>query len=195
MRRSLLGVAACLATFAVSTARAQDFGDFPAYGGFGGTYVQAPSLYYPYPGIVESRFGTFFSTPIIPGVPESRLEAATIEATNAAHAGIEADQVAPAAAEAEKNAVGKAATRKATRTYARGYNRPPAPFRRVLPRGDLADLNLPAQGIVPAYTPDSRYQTYGQSYGMGPYGTNHYSGYWHGYAPMNYYPTPIYPEP
>jgi len=205
MRRILLGAAAAgLATFSLATGvRAQGVGDPPAYGGFGGPYVQAPSLYYPYPGVIESRFGTFFTAPIIPGVPESRIEAATIDATNAAHvAEAEAEGVAPAAADAQApdarrpGAAAKAddKARKPVRTYARGYNRPPAPFRRALPRGDLSSLNVAPEGI-PTYSPDSRYQTYGQAYGMGPYGTNFYSGYWHGYAPMNYYPAPIDPEP
>ncbi|WP_165250684.1 hypothetical protein [Paludisphaera soli] len=194
MRRNLLGVTACLATIAAASASAQDVGEPAAYGGFGGAYVQAPSLYYPYPGVIESRFGTFFTVPVVPGVPESHIEAATIDATNAAHAGA-VDPAAALAPEAKDAPAAVGANRKPTRTYARGYSRPPAPFRRALPRGNLADLNLAPEGGIPAYTPESRYQTYGQAYGLGPYGTNYYSGYWHGYAPMNYYPAPVYPVP
>ena len=196
MRRQLFGfaAAACLAT-ASGSAFAQGVNPPQGYGGFGGQYVQAPSLYYPYPGVIESRFGTYFSTPIIPGVPETAIEAATINAANAARQGIDLRAEAAArdaadAAKGERNVVRKDGS---TRTYARGYNRPPAPFRRALPRGDLGDIN---SGFTPStYSPAARMQTYGQAYGMGPYGTNYYSGYWHGYAPMQYYPAPIFPVP
>jgi hypothetical protein len=144
--------------------------------------------------VIESRFGTFFTVPVVPGVPESRIEAATVDATNAAQ-GVAPDPAAALAPDAKDARAAVGANRRPTRTYARGYSRPPAPFRRALPRGNLADLNGAPEGGIPGYTPESRYQTYGQAYGMGPYGTNYYSGYWHGYAPMNYYPAPVYPTP
>lgn len=201
MRRQLLGAAACLSlmttAFPASPARAQ------GYGGFGGEYVQTPSLYYPYPGVIESRFGTYFSVPVVPPIfAETPVEAATINAANAAHEGVlpvqkaQADADARAAQDgADRAAVDPALTRKATRrktqrTYARGYEAPPAPYRRELPRGSLADLNqLPAG--VPAYSPFARHQAYGQAYGMGPYGTNYYSNNWHGYASMEGYPAAV----
>ncbi|WP_165073444.1 hypothetical protein [Paludisphaera rhizosphaerae] len=198
MRRQLIGAAALLITVPASSAWAQE------YGGFGGEYVQAPTLYYPFPGVIESRFGTFFSAPVIPPiVAETPVEAATIDAANAAHEGVHPVQKAQADANAKADEDGAdkpagktvepasarraARNKKPQRTYARGYEQAPAPFSRELPRGSLTDLNqLPAG--VPTYSPFARYQTYGQAYGMGPYGSNYYSQYWHGYAPMNGYP-------
>ena len=209
MRRQQLGAAAigfCLMTISVSSTRAQAVGEPSGYGGFGGEYVQAPSLYYPFPGVIESRFGTYFTVPVVPPMTvESPVEAATIDATNAAHRGVHPVDKAKADADAKAEEDGadkatvdpseakKAARKRPQRTYARGYQNAPAPYRRELPRGSLADLNqLPAG--VPAYSPYARYQTYGQAYGMGPYGSNSYSQYWHGYAPMDGY-SPAAPLP
>ncbi|MDG3006805.1 hypothetical protein [Paludisphaera mucosa] len=204
MRRTLLGVAACFLIVPGSSSLAQGVGEAPAYGGFGGQYVQAPSLYYPYPGIIESRFGTYFSVPVMAETAETPIEAATIDATNAAQLGIEADAVDPkdvdvakakdaakakAAPVAAKAALKARVARKPAKVYARGYDREPAPFRRVLPRGNLDDLNNAPAGI-PTYSPYARYQAYGQAYGMGPYGSNFYSNYWHGYAPASDYAAP-----
>lgn len=193
MRRRLLG-ATCLVLASAAPALAQDVDQPEGYGGFGGQYVQAPSLYYPYPGIIESRFGTYFNVPVIPGTVETDVEAASIHTTNAAYDGVHPVEKAKADADAVADEVGANKTKaaaeprrknaKPSRAYARGYDRTPAPFNRELPRGNLADFNnLPAG--VPTYTPYARYQTYGQSYAMGPYGSNFYSGWWKGYTPMD----------
>lgn len=199
MRRRLLGAAVLLMGVPAATASAQAVGEPSGYGGFGGEYVQSPSLYYPYPGVIESRFGTYFTTPVIPpNYTETPVEAATIDAANAAHEGVPPIRKAQADADAkadedgadrpavDPSAAKNAARKKPQRTYARGYKQAPEPFRRELPRGSLADLNQAPAG-VPTYSPFARYQTYGQAYGMGPYGSNYYSQYWHGYAPMEGY--------
>lgn len=204
MRRRRLGLAACSMILA-GTASAQGV-DMPSgYGGFGGQYVQAPSLYYPYPGVIESRFGTYFTTPIIPPLgADSLVEAATIDAANAAHEGIDPVAKAKADADARAQADAEAAAplrraaartnRRAPRTTLRNANNPPAPYRRALPRGNFEDLNNVPAG-VPVYSPYARYQTYGQAYGMGPYGSNQYSGWWKAYAPMDVFNGPAEPLP
>lgn len=203
--------AACLglSTFAAAEARAQMFDVPSGYGGFGGQYSQAPSLYYPYPGVIESRFGTYFTVPVVPGVIETPIEGATIDAANAAQAGIAPGDLAKADAEAKAVAdqaeaaarrppVNAGRARREARTqraYAQGRDQTPAPFRRPLPRGSFEPMNNIPAGL-PMYSPYARYQSYGQAYGMGPYGSNYYSGYWHGYAPMQGYPAgpnPIIP--
>lgn len=66
-----------------------------------------------------------------------------------------------------------------TRVYNRGYNQAPAPYRRALPRGQAILPNgLPPSGFVPPL----RTQTYGWGYGVGPYGTNYYSGMYKGFV-------------
>lgn len=67
---------------------------------------------------------------------------------------------------------------RATRTYSRGYSQGPAPYATQLPVGQLY---WPGSYVAPNYTPFSRYQNYGSGYGRGPYGSNFYGGYYHGY--------------
>ncbi len=193
MRRLALA-AACLIGSA-ATVSAQEAWGPSAYGGFGGQYAQTPSLYYPFPGVIESRFGTYFSAPVVPPLgADTIVEAASIDAVNAAHEGIDPVAKAKADADARANADERAAGgrrktasragRRGPGTTLRNSNSPPPPFRRALPRGDYQALNDRPAG-VPTYTPFARHQTYGQAYGMGPYGSNFYAGWWHGYAPSN----------
>lgn len=204
MRRPGLLTTACLLGFA-TTASAQGVGGPSGYGGFGGQYVQAPSLYYPFPGAIESRFGNYFSVPIVPPLgADTIMEAASIDAANAAHEGIDpvvkAKADAEARAEADAAAVARApkaaarTNRRAPRATLRYANDPPAPYRRALPRGNFDELNNMPAG-VPTYSPYARYQTYGQAYGMGPYGSNTYSGWWKGYTPMDVFTGPAAPIP
>jgi hypothetical protein len=134
-------------------------------------------------------------------VVESPVEAASIDAANAAQAGIaptararmEADARAEADAADQAPRAAARNHRRGSRTAIRNANRPPAPYRRALPRGNFENFNdLPAG--VPAYSPYARQQTYGQAYGMGPYGSNFYSGWWKGYTP-ELYPAPVVPLP
>jgi len=71
------------------------------------------------------------------------------------------------------------ATPEEPQVYTRGYDQAPAPYRRALPRGQAFLPNgLPPSG----YTPLLRDQTQGGwSYGVGPYGTNYYSGMYKGW--------------
>jgi len=71
---------------------------------------------------------------------------------------------------------------RATRQYTRGYSQPPAPYSTSLPQGSLY---WPGSSMAPAYTPFSRYQSYGNGYGRGPYGSGFYSGYYKGF-PLGY---------
>ncbi|WP_337177235.1 hypothetical protein [Paludisphaera sp.] len=194
MKRRILLSAACLAGLA-ATASAQEMGWPSGYGGFGGQYIQAPSLYYPFPGAIESRFGDYFSVPVVPTSDvESPVEAASIDATNAAHEGIDpaakarADADALAEADGAGQVANKAArnNRRAPRETLRNRYAPPPPYRRALPRGNYEALNDMPAG-VPTYSPYARHQTYGNAYGMGPYGSNFYSGWWKGYTPMDIY--------
>jgi hypothetical protein len=64
------------------------------------------------------------------------------------------------------------------RVYSRGYSQPPAPYATQLPRGQL---DWPGSVMAPGYTPYSRYQTYGSGYGVSPYGSNFWGGYYKGF--------------
>jgi hypothetical protein len=63
--------------------------------------------------------------------------------------------------------------------YSRGYGRAPAPYATQLPQGQLY---WPGNYAAPGYMPLSRYQTYGAGYGVSPYGSNFYGGYYQGHA-------------
>jgi hypothetical protein len=76
----------------------------------------------------------------------------------------------------------KALGARGVRSYTRGYSQPPAPYSTALPQGQIY---WPGSLMAPAYTPSSRYQTYGSGYGRGPYGSGFYSGYYKGF-PMGY---------
>ena len=65
-----------------------------------------------------------------------------------------------------------------TRVYSRGYNQAPAPYATQLPRGQLV---WPGSALAPGYTPASRYQSYGNGYGVSPYGSNFWGGYYKGF--------------
>jgi hypothetical protein len=65
-----------------------------------------------------------------------------------------------------------------TRVYSRGYAQAPAPYATQLPRGDL---QWPGSYLTPGYSPYSRFQTYGQGYGVSPYGSNYWGGYYKGF--------------
>jgi hypothetical protein len=65
------------------------------------------------------------------------------------------------------------------RVYSRGYNQAPAPYATALPQGQLY---WPGSYLAPAYTPFSRFQTYGSGYTQSPYGSNFYGGYYKGYS-------------
>jgi hypothetical protein len=64
------------------------------------------------------------------------------------------------------------------RVYSRGYSQAPAPYATALPQGQLY---WPGAYMAPAYTPSSRFETYGSGYGQSPYGSNFYGGYWKGW--------------
>ena len=64
------------------------------------------------------------------------------------------------------------------RVYNRGYNQAPAPYATQLPRGQLA---WPGSAMAPGYTPFSRYRSYGSGYGVSPYGSNFWGGYYKGF--------------
>jgi hypothetical protein len=63
------------------------------------------------------------------------------------------------------------------RFYSRGYNQAPAPYNYSLQQGQPY---WPGSSMAPAYTPYSRFQSYGSGYGRGPYGSGFYSGYFRG---------------
>ena len=65
-----------------------------------------------------------------------------------------------------------------TRVYSRGYSQAPAPYATQLPRGQLA---WPGSVLAPGYTPFSRFETYGSGYGVSPYGSNYWGGYYKGF--------------
>ena len=64
------------------------------------------------------------------------------------------------------------------RVYSRGYSQPPAPYATQLPRGQL---EWPGSLMTPDYVPFSRFQSYGSGYGVSPYGSNFYGGYYKGF--------------
>jgi hypothetical protein len=68
------------------------------------------------------------------------------------------------------------------RTYSRGYSAPPAPYATQLPTGQLY---WPGSFMAPAYTPFSRFQSYGSGYGVSPYGSSFYGGYYKGFPLAN----------
>ena len=91
-----------------------------------------------------------------------------------------AQQVVPYSAQARPAAAARVRGRVArgTRVYSRGYSQAPSPYATQLPVGQLG-----WQGSVmaPGYTPFSRYQTYGSGYGISPYGSNFWGGYYKGF--------------
>jgi len=84
-----------------------------------------------------------------------------------------ATQTRPAAAARVRGRVVRGA-----RVYSRGYSQAPAPFATQLPVGQL---QWPGSVLAPGYTPFSRYQSYGSGYGVSPYGSNFWGGYYKGF--------------
>jgi hypothetical protein len=71
------------------------------------------------------------------------------------------------------------------RTYTRGYSGysvAPAPYATQLPQGHLY---WPGSFMAPDYTPYSRFQPYGSGYGVSPYGSSFYGGYYQGHPLAN----------
>jgi len=64
------------------------------------------------------------------------------------------------------------------RVYSRGYSQAPAPYATQLPRGQL---EWPGSFMAPGYTPYSRFESYGSGYGVSPYGSNYWGGYYKGF--------------
>ena len=119
------------------------------------------------PNDVDGAFGTpYVQPPPVSGVPGNRWDmlAGPSYAEGIPYGGAFVEQ-RPARAGLR--------SRNTPQTYARG----PAPYRTALPTTRLYG----AGGFMPStYTPYNRAQAYGEAYGMGPYGSNYYSGYWHG---------------
>jgi hypothetical protein len=67
---------------------------------------------------------------------------------------------------------------KSPRVYSRGYNQAPAPYATQLPVGQL-QWQDPV--MTPGYTPFSRFGSYGSGYGVSPYGSNFWGGYYKGF--------------
>jgi hypothetical protein len=151
-----------------STACAQEFGfpgevvDGPVLGagvdgGFGNTYIQPP----PVTGIPGNRWSMLGGPSYFEGIPyEAEIARDSPFLT--------AQPVAAAPVQNRRNGRKVAVA--------------PAPYGTPLPQGRLNGAGMPTP---PLYAPYTRYQTYGAAYGMGPYGSNYYSGFWHG--------QPIYP--
>lgn len=170
MKRVFFGVilASTLSVGLASTLSAQEFGfpgevvDGPVLGsgvdgGFGNTYIQPP----PVTGIPGNRWSMLGGPSYFEGIPyEAEI----------AHDSpfVTAPPVAAAPVQGRRNG--------------RKVAGPPAPYGTPLPQGRLYGQGMPTP---PLYAPSSRYQAYGAAYGMGPYGSNYYSGFWHG--------QPIYP--
>lgn len=120
-----------------------------ADGSFGGNYVEHyPGFVYGPPG---DRWAAYFGNPYaMPIYP-----------------------IAPVVPETETEAAPRE-----TQVYTRGYNQPPAPYRRGLRRGRAIMPN----GAPPAVymIPSREMTTRGWGYGIGPYGTDYYSGMYKG---------------
>ena len=165
-----IGLASTLAIGLASTVSAQEFG-FPgevvdglvegsgvADGSFGSTYVQPP----PVTGIPGNRWSMLGGPIYFEGVPYEYYE--------------EEEFVPPFLVNPPP------AAPRAKGRNGRKIAQPPAPYGTPLPRGRLYGAGMPTP---PLYAPFNRHQSYGAAYGLGPYGSNYYSGYWHG--------QPIYP--
>jgi hypothetical protein len=144
-----------------SAANAQGAANYPPASG----HMQFVPPVYPAPGAVGGQYletfpsfaGSFNSNgayALQPGVPY-------------------ATQTPPATGVRPRGRVGRP-----MRVYSRGYSQVPAPYATQLPTGQLY---WPGSYMTPGYVPFSRYQSYGSGYGRGPYGSNFYGGYYHGY--------------
>ncbi|APW61046.1 hypothetical protein [Paludisphaera borealis] len=139
-------------------------------GGFGNTYVQQP----PISGVPGNRWNMLGGPTYLDGViyPESYLQPGTV----VTQPGTVITQPRPVVVQ-PRTVLGR------RRTYTRGYNAGPAPYRTPLPQTRLyGEGGMMAPN---AYSPYNRQQTYGEAYGLGPYGTNYYSEYYQG--------RPLYP--
>ncbi len=161
--RRLMGLALAVVLVAFGqTARAQS--DYPGavagfgYAGFGLGYTQV----IPSNSLVLDRWWMLQETPmVVPMLPESGASRAPVSTATAT--------AAPRAA-------------RPARSFARGgsrrSDRSVTPASSPLPTGSL---DWGGSAVVPLYSPVQRYATYGQGYGVSPYGTADYGAAYKGY--------------
>jgi hypothetical protein len=130
-------------------ARAQAVVTARGPGGFGQEYTQSP----PSNSVLLDRWWMLEMTPAVGSAPAGPPDAAV-------HATPTAKATRPART-----------ARSLSRMSSRRFNRDAPPASTPLPTGSLY---WPGAASVPLYSPANRYATYGQGYGVSPYGSMDY---------------------
>jgi hypothetical protein len=130
-------------------------GDAVVSGAFGINYTQPP----PVTGIPGNRWNMLAGPSYVEGMPYAEATATPYDDPFVANP--------PAAA----------APRARGRRNGRAVATVPPPYLTPLP---ITRLQGEGGLMPPVYAPFVRQRTYGAGYGMGPYGSNYYSNFWHG---------------
>lgn len=172
-----------------SPARAQQYiapgtgydldGDGFVDGSFGGNYVQQPPM-----GIPGNRWNMLSAVPDpnLATYPQAYVEGDVVSSDGTAvqpRAFVGPPQAAvvqrPRTVVVRRGLLGR------RRVYAQDFGGP-APYQNALPQTRIyGDGSIMAPN---GYSTTNRWQTYGQGYGLGPYGSNYYSQYYQG-RPLN----------
>lgn len=155
MRRltGLVLAVAVIGVLSANPARAQ--APMPMNGGFGFNYTQG----IPANSYVLDRWWMVGETPMV----GSAVPAGTV--------------AVPQPADAGRVVRSGRARRSYSRVVVRPYNRAGIPAASALPTGSLY---WPATSGMPLYSPAQRYASYGQGYGVSPYGTADYGALYKG---------------